>query len=291
MLEREVAPTTPTSEPAPASCTVVRCLGPTFDVRLHRPFVRLVARRPYWLGVCAAPHGDRRAVRRSRTSKAKHHSAYHRLFSVVQGSLDRVGLAVFGLVEAWAGGREIVLTLDDTLARKRGTKRLFDAGMHHDPLQSSKKKAVMSWGHSWVGAVRGRAVAVCAGPLGELADSVSAFSEQEGRSEGETCVSQPTGGGGGARHHLVRGEAHALLSPRGRQRLRGRERAGASAAELRYDPSAGARRANSRVGSATRQGSAKRPPARARRALAEPCTDAEPTRSAPSYRPVRPKQS
>ena len=102
-------------------------------------------RRTVTGALCAAG-----AVRRSRTSKAKHHSAYHRLFSVAQWSLDRVGLAVFGLVEAWAGAAEILLTLDDTLARKRGTKRLFGAGMHHDPLQSSKRKAVMSWGHSWV---------------------------------------------------------------------------------------------------------------------------------------------
>jgi hypothetical protein len=43
----------------------------------------------------------------------------------------------------------IMLALDDTLARKRGQK-MFGCGMHHDPLLSSRGKAVLNWGHSWV---------------------------------------------------------------------------------------------------------------------------------------------
>ena len=134
MLRREVPATTPTPEPAHVACTVVRRFGPTFGLRVHRSFVCVVACRRHGLWVFAP----------RRTSKAKHHSAYHRLFSVEQWSLDRVGLAVFGMVEVWTGAVEILLTLDDPLARKRGTKCLFGAGMHHDPLQSSKKKVVMS---------------------------------------------------------------------------------------------------------------------------------------------------
>ncbi len=42
-----------------------------------------------------------------------------------------------------------MLALDDTLARKRGRK-VFGAGMHHDPLLSSRKTAVVNYGHSWV---------------------------------------------------------------------------------------------------------------------------------------------
>lgn len=80
----------------------------------------------------------------------KHHSAYHRVFAAARWSLDELGLAVFGqLVLPWVGDGVILLALDDTLARKRGLK-IFGVGMHHDPLLSTRKTALMNWGHSWV---------------------------------------------------------------------------------------------------------------------------------------------
>ena len=80
----------------------------------------------------------------------KHHSAYHRLFASARWSLDTVGLKLFDLARPWVEGGEVVkLTLDDTLSRKRGLK-VFGAGMHHDPLQSTRKLPVLSWGLSWV---------------------------------------------------------------------------------------------------------------------------------------------
>jgi hypothetical protein len=79
-----------------------------------------------------------------------HHSCYHRFFSQAVWDLDnlwyylaRLLLATFtptGLVE---------LAGDDTLCRKRGLT-LYGAGMHHDPLLSSRALKVMSWGHDWV---------------------------------------------------------------------------------------------------------------------------------------------
>ena len=78
----------------------------------------------------------------------KHFSSYHRLFSAARWSLDAVGLAVFSLIEPWLTDA-VLLALDDTLARKRGLKT-FGVAMHHDPLLSSRGKAVMNWGHSWV---------------------------------------------------------------------------------------------------------------------------------------------
>jgi SRSO17 transposase len=79
----------------------------------------------------------------------KHRASFHRFFAAAQWSLDQLGERVFALIEPFCEDT-IALSLDDTLCRKRGTKRLFGAGMHHDPLASSKKMAVMSWGHSWV---------------------------------------------------------------------------------------------------------------------------------------------
>jgi hypothetical protein len=81
--------------------------------------------------------------------RAKHHSAYHRVFAAARWSLDELGLAVFGLIRPWVGAGTIFLALDDTLARKRGLK-MFGVGMHHDPLLSTRKTAIMNWGHSWV---------------------------------------------------------------------------------------------------------------------------------------------
>lgn len=78
----------------------------------------------------------------------KHFSAYHRLFSAAQWSLDAAGLAVFTLIQPLLG-EVVFLGLDDTLARKRGVK-MFGTGMHHDPLLSSRSKTITNWGHSWV---------------------------------------------------------------------------------------------------------------------------------------------
>jgi hypothetical protein len=82
-------------------------------------------------------------------SGPKHHSAYYRLFAAARWSLDALGLALFHLMVPLLAPGAVPLTLDDTLARKRGLK-VFGAGMHHDPLLSSRNYAVTSWGHSWV---------------------------------------------------------------------------------------------------------------------------------------------
>jgi len=89
------------------------------------------------------------AVRRRGRRGVKHHSAYHRVFAAARWSLDALGLAVFKLILPWLGDGPVFLALDDTLARKRGLK-IFGVGMHHDPLLSTRKTALVNWGHSWV---------------------------------------------------------------------------------------------------------------------------------------------
>ena len=80
----------------------------------------------------------------------KHHSAFHRVFAAARWSLDELGFVVFDLIRRWHSGRKpIMLALDDTLARKRGLK-IFGVGMHHDPLLSTRKTAIVNWGHNWV---------------------------------------------------------------------------------------------------------------------------------------------
>ena len=81
---------------------------------------------------------------------AKHHSSFHRLFAKAEWCVDELGLAVFQLIEPWlVPAHPVMLALDDTLARKRGLK-VYGAGMHHDPMISTRKVARLNWGHSWV---------------------------------------------------------------------------------------------------------------------------------------------
>lgn len=78
----------------------------------------------------------------------KHFSSFHRFFSHAAWSRDDLGLAVFALLQPWLGAT-VFLGVDDTLARKRGLK-MFGAGMHLDPLLSSRGYKVTNWGHCWV---------------------------------------------------------------------------------------------------------------------------------------------
>ena len=78
----------------------------------------------------------------------KHHSAFYRLFSQASWSLDEVGLIIAGMILKLLPD-PVLLAVDDTLAHKKGLK-VYGAGMHHDPLLSSKKKALMNYGHCWV---------------------------------------------------------------------------------------------------------------------------------------------
>lgn len=98
--------------------------------------------------VFASRHTVTRMILAAGAAADKHSSSYHRLFSTARWSLDAVGLAVFNLIEPFLG-EEVLLAVDDTLARKRGLK-MFGTGMHHDPLLSSRGKVITNWGHSWV---------------------------------------------------------------------------------------------------------------------------------------------
>ena len=98
--------------------------------------------------VFASRHTVTRMILAAGETAEKHFSSYHRLFSAACWSLDALGLALFDVIEPFLGG-VVMLGLDDTLCRKRGLK-MFGTGMHHDPLLSSRGKAITNWGHSWV---------------------------------------------------------------------------------------------------------------------------------------------
>src|SRR5208283_3144985 len=79
-----------------------------------------------------------------------HWSRFHRFFSHAAWDLDVLSLHLAKLVvRVLALGATLSWAVDDTLCRKRGLT-VYGAGMHHDPLISSRAKPLVSWGHDWV---------------------------------------------------------------------------------------------------------------------------------------------
>jgi DDE superfamily endonuclease len=79
-----------------------------------------------------------------------HWCRFHRFFSHAAWDLDTFSLCLAKLVVTiLAPGATLLWAIDDTLCRKRGLT-LYGAGMHYDPLISSRAKPLVSWGHDWV---------------------------------------------------------------------------------------------------------------------------------------------
>jgi hypothetical protein len=79
-----------------------------------------------------------------------HWSRFHRFFSHAAWDIDTFSLVLTKLVlTILAPGATLIFTADDSLCRKRGLT-LYGAGMHYDPLISSRSKKLVSWGHNWV---------------------------------------------------------------------------------------------------------------------------------------------
>jgi hypothetical protein len=79
-----------------------------------------------------------------------HWCRFHRFFSHAAWDLDEFSMALAKLVVTiLAPGATLLWAVDDTLCRKRGLT-LYGAGMHYDPLISSRSKSLVSWGHDWV---------------------------------------------------------------------------------------------------------------------------------------------
>src|SRR3954454_19979559 len=79
-----------------------------------------------------------------------HWCRFHRFFSHAAWDLDEFSMALAKLVVTiLAPGATLLWAADDTLYRKRGLT-LYGAGMHYDPLISSRAKSLVSWGHDWV---------------------------------------------------------------------------------------------------------------------------------------------
>ncbi len=79
-----------------------------------------------------------------------HWSRFHRFFSHAAWEIDACSLALAKrVVTILALGSQSLRAVDEPLCRKRGWT-LDGACMHHDPLNSSRSKAPIRWGHDWV---------------------------------------------------------------------------------------------------------------------------------------------
>jgi DDE superfamily endonuclease len=79
-----------------------------------------------------------------------HRSRFPRSFSHAAWDIDTFSLLLARLVVTLlAPGATLIRAVDDTLCRRRGLT-LYGAGMHYDPLISSRSEARVSWGHDWV---------------------------------------------------------------------------------------------------------------------------------------------
>ena len=98
--------------------------------------------------LCSGRRSLTRVIQSAQLGRFKHFCAFHRFFSQARWNLDDLGHCVFRLLLPFCP--EILIgAVDDTLARKSG-RHIRAAGMHHDPLRSTQKLPVFSFGHSWV---------------------------------------------------------------------------------------------------------------------------------------------
>ena len=82
--------------------------------------------------------------------EVKTFSCFHRFFSQARWSPDLIGYAILILALKFIDpNAEIIVAIDDTLARKTG-RHIWGAAMHHDPLLSTGNRPFFSFGHNFV---------------------------------------------------------------------------------------------------------------------------------------------
>ena len=127
-------------------CTLLQHFAPVFTDPTFQTFVIIVTGWILSHAIATSPRSSSPAA----TSGDGHWSRFHRFFSHAAWDLDTFSMRLAKLVVTiLAPGATILWAVDDTLCRKRGLT-LYGAGMHYDPLISSRAKALVSWGHDWV---------------------------------------------------------------------------------------------------------------------------------------------
>lgn len=100
-----------------------------------------------WI-LCSGRRSLTRIIQSAQLTEFKHFCSFHRFFSQGRWNLDDLGRRVFHLLLPFCA-EVLIAAVDDTLARKSG-RHFWGAGMHHDPLRSTQKRPVFSFGHNFV---------------------------------------------------------------------------------------------------------------------------------------------
>lgn len=125
---------------------LLTALAPCFTAPSFETFSHLVAG---WL-MCTMRHVITQVIDAAGAVGLKHHSCFHRFFSLARWMPDEVGLRLLQMALAWMGkDAVVVLAVDDTLCRHTGPK-ISGAAMHRDPVRSKGRTKVCHWGHVWV---------------------------------------------------------------------------------------------------------------------------------------------
>lgn len=119
-----------------------------FRPSLTRPgFLNLAVVLTGWV-LTEGVHAVTAALVAADVARRRHWEAYHRFFSRGAWRPDTLGEQLFRRIV----GRERVairIVVDDTLAVKKGPQ-IFGLGNHLDPVRSTKRQKVFSFGHCWV---------------------------------------------------------------------------------------------------------------------------------------------
>jgi len=79
----------------------------------------------------------------------RHHEAFHRFFSRGTWSPDSLGMWLWRRIDTLLAPGAIQVVIDDTVASKKG-QHVFGLGNHIDPVRSTAKRKIFTFGHCWV---------------------------------------------------------------------------------------------------------------------------------------------
>jgi hypothetical protein len=110
-------------------------------------FCRFLTLFAGWVGTRGL-HAVTEALVSAGVSGVRHHAGFHRFFSQARWSIDQVGRLLLLHLAALAPG-PLRLALDDTLCTHKGPK-VFGLGVHIDPVRSTRRTRLLTFGHVWV---------------------------------------------------------------------------------------------------------------------------------------------
>jgi hypothetical protein len=121
----------------------------TFRFGLTRPgFANFIVIVSGWM-LTQGTHAVTEALVVTGVAARRHHEAFHRFFSRGTWAPDLLGRLLFGRIERALGAGPVRLALDDTVTPKKGS-HVFGLGTHIDPVRSTKRQKIFTFGHCWV---------------------------------------------------------------------------------------------------------------------------------------------